>query len=198
VALRRERFIEAREHYEKALEIRRARAARYPDDPGARANLAYAIGRMGQAALGAGDPDAALRFHREALALHALLVDADVSDTRTRRHLINTYEQIGIAQAAAGHHAEAVASYAAMRDHSETLTTQDPANVEARMYLATAHAGLGKALAVLGRQRGARDSFSAAVRVYDAILLINPSYPGAEKGRDEARAWLEARSPARR
>jgi tetratricopeptide (TPR) repeat protein len=183
-----ERADEAERCLRRKLDIDRALAERFPDDPKLRRDLAIAHHLLGDQAERAGRNGEALAAFSEALALREALIADDPDGVRARLDLASSHGSLAGVLEPLGRAAEAIERQRTCVALLETSTAADPDDTQAQARLATACGQLGRLLVAAGdREEGLRFR-RQAVAIDERLAAAAPTDP--MKRRVLGLAWM--------
>lgn len=166
---------EAVEHSRTALGLLEKLVVLRPDDPKTR--FLDTVGQMdlGSNLAEAGDWNAGLEHCRRGLALAEVTARAHPEDPRSARSLALSYRRVAwILAEGFGQYPEAISlqekSLAAIADR----LAADPGNTDLRNIAATAHIGIGRALARQGERRRSMHEFALGLEHLEALAAADP------------------------
>ncbi len=160
--------------YRKGLDLARRAAAAAPRDLKARQDVATALNRIGTLLDDRfGDVTGALAAEREALAVQESVVASAPDDAAPVRGLLAIETKLGDIQAKNGRPEDALAAFERALPRYEAIATRSGA-AQDRFNLFVAHAKVGGALALLGREPEALARYDAMLSLGRAMVAADP------------------------
>ncbi len=160
---------QARQHYERSLQIRRQVVAGQPDEPTWRRRLSVGLNRVGEILAKLGDPEGALRHYQEALEIREQLAGANPDSGRADRDLALSQAFVAAQLRELGRYEEATAHLESGLPIFEARVQLDPLDARARRDLAWALLESGQVRLATGDSGGALERYRRSESIIAAL-----------------------------
>jgi non-specific serine/threonine protein kinase/serine/threonine-protein kinase len=164
------RYDEARQFYERALDIRQSLAAAHPSNAVDARDVSSVYERLGALLEHTGDDDASLEMSRKGLAISERLFAADPANFEVRRDIMVFRNQMGRAYLNQGEDEAAEKSLRTSLDVASELIAKNPGSERSRDDQAESAYLLGLCLATSGRGAEALEDLQWSTATWENLL----------------------------
>ncbi len=164
------RYEEARQTYERALDIRQALAVANPSNAVGVRDVSNVYQRLGSLLEHTGNYQESLEMSRKGLAISERLFEADPANFEVRRDIMVFRDQIGRAYLKLGDYAASEKSLRTSLDVASELIAKNPGSERSRDDQAQSAYLLGLCLAASGRNAEALEDLKWATATWENLL----------------------------
>jgi tetratricopeptide (TPR) repeat protein len=166
---------QAREHYQKALELIRALVATDPENASWQSDLWVSYNNLGNIEAVAGNLDTARSLLRDGLDMAKKLAASDPNNSEWQRQLAVSYNQLGDIEWPAGNLDAARSLFRDGLDITEKLVASDPSNAAWQRDLEVSYIKLGEVETGAGNLDSARSLFRNGLDIAKRLAAVDPN-----------------------
>ncbi|MEE9155926.1 MAG: tetratricopeptide repeat protein, partial [Gemmatimonadota bacterium] len=181
------KLVEAKAHYERALDIGELLASEKPDNDRFQRDVSVAHGKVGKVLSETGEYQAALGHFEKMLKIRERLLEDDPKNARFKRDIAIAHYFSGLAHLDNGDPSRAMEHVGSFLDRTRQRVEANPDDARAKRDLAAAHEAVGRAFAMLGDPARARQNY---LKFQSIIIPLSSSHPAdTQYSRQVARSY---------